>query len=110
MRDRRAVWIAGVVVALGLAGIIPALAQGNPGGSGAPPNAYGLCTAAANGHKNGVPWQSSAPPPFESLHSSYLESAASESNSDTESVRSDIVQDCSDAGIVVGGNPSTSSK
>ena len=114
MRDRKAVWIAGVVVALGLAGVVPALAQGGNGSPpGAPPNAHGLCTAAANGQKNGKPWQDGAPKPFENLHDNYLESAASESSeqasSEAEGTRSDIVQDCSDAGVPIGGNPSSSS-
>jgi hypothetical protein len=70
---------------------------------GAPPNAHGLCTAAANGQKNGQPWQNGAPAPFENLHSTYLEQAANESNSDTENTRSDIVQDCQSAGVPIGG-------
>ena len=115
MRDRRAVWIASAVVALGLAGVVPAMAQGGGNGSppGAPPNAHGLCTAAANGQKNGKPWQDGAPKPFENLHDNYLESAASESSdqmsSEAEGTRADIIQDCNDAGVPIGGNPSSSS-
>lgn len=111
MRDRRAVWVAGIVVALGLAGVVPALAQG--GGGSAPPNAHGLCTAAANGQKNGKPWQDGAPKPFENLHDNYLESAASESSDqmsgEAEGTRDDIIQDCQDAGVPIGGHPSSSS-
>ena len=104
---RRKLGIAALVVGLAGMGISPAFAAKGGGGngspSGAPPNAHGLCTAAANGQKNGQPWQNGTPGPFQKLESSYLESAANESSSDTEGTRADFNQDCNDAGVPVGG-------
>jgi hypothetical protein len=110
---KRTASIAAGLVALGLAGLAPAIASaGNPSGSN-PPNTFGLCTAADNGNKNG--WNNQpngAPPPFQTLEqqgeseeSQQTQSAEQQSGTEgtASDARQDIEQACASDGVTPGG-------
>ena len=100
MRKRIAIAVMGLLLVGG--GATAALSAPKKSGDN-PPTTYGLCTAAANGNKNG--WGNlnlTVPPPFRPLaqQGELLELALEHQPGDA---RLDILLFCLNAGIVPGG-------
>ena len=98
MRKRIAIGVMGLLLVGG--GTTAALGAPQKSGDN-PPNTYGLCTAAANGNKNG--WGTlnlSVPPPFRPLA---RQGELLETTHNANDARLDILLFCQNAGITPGG-------